>query len=222
MQGNRLNIGLPVALRCVCLAALSLLTACATRLDPAPIVDLSNTPGGTAVQLALPLAPPPPGYYRVKPGDTLSRIAVENGQNDHDLVTWNNLANPNQIEVNQLLRVVPPGANATTSTAGVSTTPITGSGVQTTPLGSAEGPVQAPMQTGTGEVAAGTSGGIALSWPVHGPLLSGFDDTNNKGIDIVGRQALRYGPLRVVGWFMLAMGCAVTAICSSSKTMQPS
>jgi lipoprotein NlpD len=186
LQGSRLNIGLTVALRSVFLAALSLLTACATRLDPAPIVDLSNTSGGTAIQQALRLAPPPPGYYRVKPGDTLSRIAIENGQNDRDLVTWNNLANPNQIEVNQLLRVVPPGASTTTSTAGVSTTAITGSGVQTTQLGCAEGSVQVPMQTDTGEVPAGTSSAIALAWPVHGPLLSGFDDTNNKGIDIGG------------------------------------
>lgn len=186
MQGNRLNISLTVALHSVCLAALSLLAACATRLDPAPIVDLSNTPGGTAVQPALTLEPPPPGYYRVKPGDTLSRIAVENGQNDRDLVTWNNLANPNQIEANQLLRVVPPGANGTADTSGVATTPITGGGVQSTPLGSAEGALQAPLKTGTGEAAAANSSGIVLAWPVRGPVLSGFNDTNNKGIDIGG------------------------------------
>lgn len=122
----------------------------------------------------------------MKPGDTLSRIAAENGQNDRDLVTWNNLANPNQIEVNRLLRVVPPGANGAASTAGVSTTPIAGSGVQSARLGSAEGVAQVPSQTGTTEMPAATSGGIGLAWPVHGPLLSGFNDTNNKGIDIGG------------------------------------
>jgi lipoprotein NlpD len=148
---------------------------------------LSNTPpGGTAVQPALPLEPPPPGYYRVKPGDTLLRIAIENGQNDRDLVTWNNLANPNQIEINQLLRIAPAGTNGTASTPGASTTPIAGSGVQSKPLGSAEGVAPAPSQTSTREVAGATSSGIALAWPVHGPLLSGFDDTNNKGIDIGG------------------------------------
>ncbi len=185
MQGNRLNIVLTVALRSVCLAAVSLLAACATRLDPAPIIDLSNA-SGTAVQPAPPLAAPPQGYYRVKPGDTLSRIAAESGQNDRDLVTWNNLANPNQVEVNQLLRVVPPGANGAASAAGVSTTLIAGSGVQSGPLGSAEGVTQVPSQTGTTEMHAASSSGIGLAWPVHGPLLSGFNETNNKGIDIGG------------------------------------
>lgn len=189
MQGNRLNVGLTlgltVVLRSVCLAALSSLAACATRLDPAPIVDLSNAPGGTLVQPALPLAPPPPGYYRVKPGDTLSRIAIENGQSDRDLVIWNNLANPNQIEVNQLLRVVPPGASGT-STAGMSTTPIASGGVQGTTLGPTEGVVPAPSQRSASEVAPATSNGISLAWPARGPVLSGFDETKNKGIDIGG------------------------------------
>jgi len=40
---------------------------------------------------AAPEGPPPPGYYRVKPGDTLYRIALENGQNYHDIASWNNL-----------------------------------------------------------------------------------------------------------------------------------
>jgi lipoprotein NlpD len=39
------------------------------------------------------------GYYTVKPGDTLIRIGLENGQNWKDLVKWNNLDNPNVIEV---------------------------------------------------------------------------------------------------------------------------
>ncbi len=39
------------------------------------------------------------GYYSVKKGDTLHRIALDNGQNYRDLVTWNNLSNPNDIKV---------------------------------------------------------------------------------------------------------------------------
>ena len=49
-----------------------------------------------------------PGYYTVKPGDTMIRIGLENGQNWRDIVRWNNLENPNIIEVGQVLRVVPP------------------------------------------------------------------------------------------------------------------
>ncbi len=138
MQRTSLNVHLTVAQRSVCVVALSMLAACATRFDQAPVVDRSGALGTQAAQQPaqppVPLGPPPPGYYRVKPGDTLYRIALENGQNYRDIATWNNLANPNQIEVDQLLRVAPPGANLTAITPGVATAPIAGGGVQSAPL----------------------------------------------------------------------------------------
>ena len=108
------NPGLSVVQRGVCVVALSALAACATRMDQAPVVDRTGSAIGTqAAQdgAMLPPGPPPPGYYRVKPGDTLYRIALENGQNYRDIASWNNMTNPNQIEVDQLLRVAPPGTN---------------------------------------------------------------------------------------------------------------
>ena len=35
------------------------------------------------------------------------RIALENGQAWRDIARWNNIDNPNQLEVGQVLRVVP-------------------------------------------------------------------------------------------------------------------
>ncbi len=55
------------------------------------------------------------GLYTVKKGDTLLRIALEHGQNYRDLVAWNNLANPNDIKVDQVLRVAPPENGVQTS-----------------------------------------------------------------------------------------------------------
>jgi lipoprotein NlpD len=48
------------------------------------------------------------GYYTVKKGDTLLHIALEFGQNYRDLIVWNNLENPNDIKIDQVLRVIPP------------------------------------------------------------------------------------------------------------------
>ena len=45
------------------------------------------------------------GYYTIKPGDTLIRIGLDTGQNWRDIVRWNNIQNPNLIEVGQVLRV---------------------------------------------------------------------------------------------------------------------
>ena len=66
----------------------------------------------------------------VKTGDTLIRIGLENGQNWKDLVKWNNLDNPNIIEVGQVLRVVQPG----TDPNGASTKPVSTARVETRPL----------------------------------------------------------------------------------------
>ena len=49
-----------------------------------------------------------PGYYTVRPGDTLIRIGMDSGQSWRDLSKWNNLDNPNVIEVGQVLRIAPP------------------------------------------------------------------------------------------------------------------
>jgi lipoprotein NlpD len=63
------------------------------------------------------IAAPAAGIYVVKPGDTLIRIGLDNGQNWRDVARWNNIENPNLIEVGQVLRVVPPGQDPTVATA---------------------------------------------------------------------------------------------------------
>jgi lipoprotein NlpD len=204
MQRNRIKIDLTVAGRGASVIALCLLTACATRLDSAPVVDRTAPLGTSAGQPPVPLGPPPPGYYRVKPGDTLYRIALENGQNYRDIATWNNLSNPNQIEVDQLLRVVPPGAsNAAAYTPGVVTAPVPGMassapgaqpGAAMPPMigsGAAVGAGAAPSASmpppaSGSDMSAAPAGSISLAWPVRGPLLNGFDDTRNKGVNIGG------------------------------------
>ena len=95
--------------------ALALLSACSST-PLAPVVDRTVPP---PVKTATPsetaqVARDERGLYTVKKGDTLIRIALEFGQNYRDLVTWNNLANPNDIKVDQVLRVLPPEAGAST------------------------------------------------------------------------------------------------------------
>lgn len=44
-------------------------------------------------------------YYTIQPGDTLSAIAKNNGTTVNQLVSWNNIKNPNLIYVGQKIRV---------------------------------------------------------------------------------------------------------------------
>ena len=130
-----------------------------------------------------------PGYYTVKPGDTLIRIGLETGHTFRDLVRWNNMENPNLIEVGQVLRVVPPGSDSSL----VVTRPVTSGTVGTTtaaapsrPASAASAPA-APVAAASSSQPAATEDDIAWIWPAQGKLIAGFDEVKNKGFDIDGK-----------------------------------
>ncbi|MEM5436250.1 M23 family metallopeptidase [Paraburkholderia diazotrophica] len=75
--------------------------AATSASQPAPRVTAST---------ARPFAPVKEGYYRVKPGDTLYRIATTHGQRADDIAKWNGLQDMNHIEPGGVLRVAPPDA----------------------------------------------------------------------------------------------------------------
>jgi lipoprotein NlpD len=118
-----------------------------------------------------------PGYYTVQRGDTLTRIALDNGQSWRDLVSWNNLPNAHLIEVGQVLRVAPPGASV--ETAGVVVQPIGGAAEVAKPAASSTA-APAPATSSNDE-------GLGLIWPANGNVIGGFDEVKNKGVDIAGQ-----------------------------------
>ncbi len=89
---------------------------CATKA-PAPVAERTR-PGSSAQSKPESPVPVPttpvarPGYYIVKPGDTLIRIALDQGQNYRDIAAWSGLENANLIEAGQELRVRPPESAA--------------------------------------------------------------------------------------------------------------
>jgi lipoprotein NlpD len=99
----------------VTLLALSLvlLSACSTTTK-APVVERTPVPAPR------PAAPPEEkkderGMHTVKRGDTLIRIALDNGLNYRELAAWNNLADPDDIKLGQVLRLSPPEGGVVTS-----------------------------------------------------------------------------------------------------------
>ena len=127
-----------------------------------------------------------PGYYTVKPGDTLIRIGLDTGQNFRDIVRWNNLENPNLIEVGQVLRIVPPSSDNPL----VVVRPVT-SGTLGTPTAVAPGrpasAASAPAAAASSPQPTATEDDIAWIWPAQGKLIAGFDEIKNKGFDIDGK-----------------------------------
>jgi lipoprotein NlpD len=185
------------------LSALMVTAGCSTRrvAQPAPVED--RTTGAVVDAKLLPGAENAgkPGYYTVRPGDTLFRIALDSGQNWRDVQSWNNMANPNAIEVGQVLRVAPPVSvtTATVTPTAVATTgaatvsPITTTGVVSRPLSassttstnSATAAAATPAPATTPDAAPGDE--LEFIWPAKGQLVATFDEAKNKGVSIAGR-----------------------------------
>ena len=179
-------------------AATSLLVTagCSTRrvTQPAPVEDRSGA-GATEVK-PLPGAENAgkPGYFTVRPGDTLYRIALESGQAWRDVQAWNNLANPNVIEVGQVLRVAPPvGAAAVAASPGVTAAPVASATVVSRPLAATSTAAvtatvpaaPAPAPAAPAAVPAGDA--VNFIWPAQGAVVTPFDEANNKGVSIAGK-----------------------------------
>ncbi len=181
------------------------------KRQPAPVEDrgvgapvVIGVPGTGVVPPVLPGSENvgQPGYYVVRPGDTLIRIGLEHGQNWRDLVRWNALPNANALEVGQVLRVIPPAPVVVAAPAAngvvVSSVPA-GSAVPVNPASGApaplaSGPVPAtgvagsPTAAATPPVAAAAAEEeLGWIWPVPGNVLAGYDESKNKGIDLNGR-----------------------------------
>ena len=164
--------------------AVLLQSGCATRLSPAPVVDRSSGRSSEPVE---------PGYYRIKRGDTLLRIALDHGQSHRDIAEWNNIADPNLIEVDQVIRITPP------KTARAASTKIEVK--QEKPGIAKEAPKPVDKQPNKEEKLAKqevvpektkpdapTDLGIRLSWPSKGEVIERFDEGKSKGIGIAGKS----------------------------------
>lgn len=187
-----------------------LLSACGTSLHRAPVEDRNPqqpkvaapaVPAAPASAASAPEVKPPlpgaenagkPGYHTVKPGDALIRIALDNGQSWRDVAKWNSLENPNRIEVGQVLRVVPPGVDASAvtakpvaSAAKVESRPLDAK----PPVGAASAPASpsSSATTSTSTASSSDEDTLAWGWPVTQSVSAGFDEQRNKGLDFAGK-----------------------------------
>lgn len=192
-----------LALAGACVAMVVLSGCGSTSVNRAPVEDRGSSAGksGTVIDpRTQPVKQPPgfenagkAGYYTVKPGDTLMRIGLETGQGHKDIARWNALDNPDKIEVGQVLRVVPPVADTVAvakpvASSSATTTTLPAAGAASAPAKTASTPVAAASAPSTPAPATVASGEdeLAWIWPGNGPVVAGFDEVKNKGLDIGG------------------------------------
>jgi lipoprotein NlpD len=188
----------------------TLLAACASpKRTPAPVEDRGpaarSQPAPAASATTLPLVEPAktlpgaenagkPGYYTVRPGDTLIRIALDAGQNWRDIARWNNIENPNLIEVGQVVRVIPP-AGSEVAVARPVAPPAVAPSSAAAPASAASAP-RAPAQAPVASLppiaptpAPAGEEDVPWGWPTptSATVVAGFDEQKNKGLDIAGK-----------------------------------
>ena len=194
-------------------ASLAVLTACTTVPTQAPVEDRSAPQPTTPAKTVVEEPKDKEGYYTVHKGDTLIRIAFDRGLNYRDLAAWNNLANPDDIKVEQVLRLTQPEG---VQVAAVPTPPA----IEKTPppprkstpkgekrpysdsavadlqksderadkpaLVASLAPAPAPAVPPAAAVSA-EDRDLSWTWPSDGRVVAQFDEGKNKGIDIAGR-----------------------------------
>jgi lipoprotein NlpD len=191
---------------------LGLLAACSTPTRQAPVIDRPQQSSHHTTRPAAPSpAPAAPeeskpdtrGTYTVHKGDTLLRIALDHGQNYRDIVSWNNLADPDDIKVGQVLRVSPPEHVAAVQTSPIPMPdphanqqprkvvpplkrPETNVAEAAKPEKADTAPAAAPV-TGT-VVTANDDEKLSWMWPATGKIVATFDEGKSKGIDIAGKM----------------------------------
>lgn len=217
-------------MRTAWLLLLLTLTACSAR-GPAPVTDRARAPAGAEASVKKPapssvaavprtftpqISPSTTGFHTVRRGDTLFAIAFANSLDFRQLAAWNNLASPDLIRVDQVLRLTPPEAAAVDSSVEVralAADPLP----QAQPLAEAPvlrepqaillpysdaswaqvsgAPIQLPApQPPPAPVAvtvppAPTSEVVETwMWPAEGKLIGRFGAAGGKGIDIAGTR----------------------------------
>lgn len=135
------------------------IAGCASRSTQAPVTDMS----GTVVQ------PSGGSTYVVKPGDTLYKIAQANNIQVAELTRLNNITDPSQLRIGQVLRLDATGPEPAPSTGGATPIPVT--------------PVTPAEPASVARASDATL--ISWGWPASGKIIQNFN-ANTKGIDIAG------------------------------------
>jgi len=117
-----------------------------------------------------PSEPAPEGYYRVERGDTLYSIARRHNRSVAELSRWSNLADNNQIEVGQLIRVRPPA----------------GAGISAAKAADKAAAADKPTRSAAPDPASAKppASAISLQWPADGRVTGRFAPPAEKGLRI--------------------------------------
>lgn len=163
----------------ICAGFVLALVGCAQTKSPAPVESRVLGKAAPTKQALAPASAAAPsvstdGYYRVRRGDTLIGISLDHGVSWRDLAAWNQIDNPNLIEVDQLIRVKPPkptrsaaaGSSGGSASQSADNAPAK---IDVRPLASSKPAVTSGAATGGSTTAGSTTAGVG-STPAPGTV----------------------------------------------------
>jgi lipoprotein NlpD len=206
----------------VCVASAWALVGCVTpnqapvedhgpsRANAHPVVSTTDTNKvASAAASTTPSVETRSPTYTVQAGDILTKIGLDTGQSWHDIARWNNLADPNHLEVGQVLRVIAPAGEATGGTPAPAASGTAAASAPTfkplPPLAASRpaetrpgAPTPLPPVAATNAVpltgaatpqsaARDSDDDLTWAWPAAGPVVAPFDDVKTKGLAIGGK-----------------------------------
>ncbi|MGH8780336.1 peptidoglycan DD-metalloendopeptidase family protein [Paraburkholderia sp.] len=154
-------------------------------------VGNNATSAMTAAAASPAAAPAAPQIYKVRRGDTLSRIAQNHGCSVADLQAWNGLKRSARLKAGQTLQVSSPDATATAggtnsnSAAGATATAAPSTDNASTDQSDATDPALARQVAAQ---AARHAKSVALTWPAQGKVVESFQPGETRGIEISGKS----------------------------------
>ena len=170
-----------------------LAAGCASQHQAAPVVDRTGRSSEAPAPAVAKVTAPTPrtlaeNQYEVKKGDTLYSIALEHGVDYRELAQWNALEDPSKIRVGQILLTTrpEPGPGEAANARGVIIGRIEPKPLESRPLDAPAGKPAAVAPKAAPPPA--TDGGVLkFVWPAKGKVISAFEQTRGKGVDIDGR-----------------------------------
>ena len=165
--------------RAVLVIAMLLLAACAAR-RPAPVSE--RMPPPPVVEAPQPAPEPPPvekpiPTHVVKKGDTMVSIALQYGLDYRELAAWNNITNPNRIEIGQVLVLAAPAGMAPPSAPVITPLAQAGPPIEARPLANTTMAKVEPRGTkvpfserALAQMGAADAAGAAVTGPAPPPI----------------------------------------------------
>ncbi len=167
------------------------LAGCAQKGRVAPVESRSVTvdpeveqQSATGMRLLNP-GPVPDGFYRVKRGDTLASIALEHGLDWREMAQWNQISDPNLIDVGQLLRIRDPKLRLATKKPSQPPASPSTTGKPADATASARA-AEANTSSSPTPATAASPAATGWRWPSNGQVVSQFSEGGRKGIAIAG------------------------------------